>query len=97
MLMVALAALDPQESMFESSAAQVRLEFIAHEPGQRGIALTEMGEECVCVLLDHLVEQCLLGTMARVAPLRRDEGGKPVRLRAVERTRRSMPLLKDAA
>jgi len=41
-----------------------------------------MREECVGVLLDHLVEQRLLRAVARVAPSRRDEGGKPVRLRA---------------
>ncbi len=34
------------------------------------MALTEMREECVGVLLDHFVEQCLLGAVARVAPLR---------------------------
>ena len=73
MLMAALAALDPQESMFEPAAAQVRLELITHEPGQRGIALTQMREECVGVLLDRLVEQCLLGPVTRVALLRRDE------------------------
>ena len=33
-------------------------------------------------LFDHPVEQCLLGPVARVAPSRRDEGGKSVRLRA---------------
>ena len=78
MLMVALAALDPQESMFEPSAAQVRLELITHEPGQRGIALTEMREECVGVLFDHLVEQSLLGPVARVAPRRgRQVGAVP--------------------
>jgi hypothetical protein len=51
-------------------------------PGNVAMRSPKMREECVSVLLDHLVEQCLLGTMARVAPLRRDEGGKPVRLRA---------------
>jgi hypothetical protein len=61
--------------MFEPSAVQVRLELITHEPGQRGVALTEMGEESVGVLLDDLVEQCLLGPMARVAPSRRNEDG----------------------
>jgi hypothetical protein len=71
-------------AMFELSAAQVRLELVTHEPGERGIALTEMREECVGVLLDHLIEQCLLGPVARVAPLHRDEGGKPVRLRRVK-------------
>ena len=81
MLMAALVALNPQETMFEPSAAQVRLELITHEPGQHGIALTKMREECVGVLLDHLVEQSLLGPVARVAPLRGDEGGKSVRLR----------------
>ncbi len=95
MLMVALAALNPQESIFEPSAAQVRLELITHEPGQRGIAPTEMREECVGVLLDHLVEQCLLGPVARVAPLRRDEGGKSVRLwgRAILRAQLHPPEL----
>lgn len=67
--------------MFEPSATQVRLELITHEPGQRSIALTEMREECVSVLLDRLVEQCLLGPVTRVALLRRDEGGESVRLR----------------
>lgn len=41
-----------------------------------------MREECVDPLFNHFVEQCLLGVVARVAPLRRDEGGEWVRLRA---------------
>jgi hypothetical protein len=41
-----------------------------------------MREACVGVSLDCFVEQCLLGAVSRVAPSRRDEGGKPVRIRA---------------
>ena len=57
--------------MFESSAAKLRLELITHEPGHRGIALTEMREDCVGTMLDHLVVQCLLRPVACVTPMSR--------------------------
>lgn len=41
-----------------------------------------MREECLGVLLDHLVEKCFFGTVARVAPSHRDYGGKSVRSQA---------------
>jgi len=57
MLMPALFALYPQESMFEPPAAQIRFKLLAHETGQWCILLTKMGEEPLGVLLDNLVEQ----------------------------------------
>ena len=53
--MTALAALDPQKSMFEPPAAQVRIELSANESGQYRIALAEMLEERIGVLLDNPV------------------------------------------
>ena len=68
--------------MFEPPAALVRLELLAHEPGQRGIALGEMLKERLGVLLDSLVEQRFRRPVARVTLLRRGDGGEAVRIRA---------------
>ena len=80
MLVAALAALDPQESMLEPSAARVRIELGAHEPGQRGASLGEILEKRLGVLLDHLVEHCVFRPVAGVVLLRRrDDGEGPLR------------------
>lgn len=42
----------------------------------------EMREKRLDVLLDYLVELCLLGPVSSVVALRRDDGGHPVRRRA---------------
>ena len=45
MLMTAMGALDPQKTMFQPPAAQVRIKLIAHESGQHGITYAKMREE----------------------------------------------------
>jgi len=70
--------------VFEPAAAQVRLELLAHEPGQRGVALGEILKERLGVLLDGLVEQRFLRPVARVTLLRRIGGGEAVRIWALD-------------
>lgn len=55
--MPAARALDPQEPVLESATTQICLELIAHELGQHRIALTEMVEERIDVLLDDAVKR----------------------------------------
>ncbi len=73
--MAAADAFDSQKTMFEPTAAQVLLELVAHERGQRGVALTEIPEKGLGVLLDDLVEQCVFRAVAHVALLRVGNAG----------------------
>jgi hypothetical protein len=54
------------EAVLENAAAQVRFELVQHEPGQTTGLLGSLAEGRP-MLLDQLVEQGLLGTVALVA------------------------------
>ena len=66
-LVVAGFALDPQKTMFKSTAFQVVLELLHDIRGQRFALCRQLRFEVRPMLLDELIEQCSLGTMAEVA------------------------------
>ena len=56
MFVTTALALDSNETSFKAPTVQVRIEFIAHEPGQARPLLTYRVEERPGVLLDGLIE-----------------------------------------